>query len=446
MSSDPTATTPMRGRVATYAVEIERGPFQAGGQGELFFASSEAAEYLVVKLYHRGRDVAAIRDGVTALAHYPAPGPSFLWPLDLVEHDGRFGYVMPLAPSDYKPLHSVLSNEVSLSFRMALTAALHIVEGFREIHASGMYYCDISSGNVLIQPSTGNVLICDNDNVGTSQRPPTIQGTPGFMSPEVGRRDVPPSAESDKFSLGVLLFLLLVGEHPLEGRRDADCAIKTQQDLDEMYCINPLFIFDPVDDSNRPVAGWQDNALIRWPMFPDHLRAVFTQLFTSGLSEPGRRPTFVEWNMALLAARDLLATCANPDCQAEYFAAAHGQPPAADCWACQAPAADFGRLLITAPSGRSFDVVLGDGAAIFEYHFTGRVDRSVLNSAMVGSIVENPAAPGVWGIRNMTAQPWRSTFPGGEILETAPGRAVALRDGVTIEFTPNCFGRIEFNA
>jgi eukaryotic-like serine/threonine-protein kinase len=435
----------LQGQVASYLVDLSVPPFQAGGQGQLFHARTDDVGDLVVKLYHRGRDVPAVRDGITALAHHPAPGPAFLWPLDLVEYDGRFGYVMPLAPPTFAPLHGVLTNEVSLTFRMALTGALHIVEGFRQIHSGGLYYCDISSGNVLIDPDTGRVLICDNDNVGTSQRPATIQGTPGFMAPEVGRRDVPPSAGSDKFSLGVLLFLLLIGEHPLEGRRDADCAIKTQRDLDEMYCISPVFVFDPTDDSNRPVAGWQDNALVRWPMFPEQLRLVFEQLFTSGLNQPGRRPSFVEWNLALLAARDLLTRCANPECQAEGFALPSGlDPDDSRCWACGHPTGGFGRLTITAPSGRSFGIVLGEGAAIHDFHLTGRVDRAVLASPMIGAVVENPAAPGVWGIRNLTAQSWRSTFPSGEVIETAPGRAVALRDGVRISFTETASGTIEF--
>jgi eukaryotic-like serine/threonine-protein kinase len=444
MSADGTELTRIQGQVASYLVDFSVPPFQAGGQGQLFHARTDTLDEIVVKLYHRGRDVPAVRDGITALAHYPAPGPAFLWPLDLVEYDGRFGYVMPLAPASFAPLHGVLTNEVSLSFRTALTGAMHIVEGFRQIHATGLYYCDISSGNVLIDPDGGRVLICDNDNVGSSQRPATIQGTPGFMAPEVGRRQVPPSAESDKFSLGVLLFLLLIGEHPLEGRRDADCAIKTQRDLDEMYCVDPVFIFDPTNDSNRPVAGWQDNALVRWPMFPERLRLVFEQLFTSGLNQPGRRPSFVEWNLALLAARDLLARCANPECEAESFAPEGGDPGDADCWACGQKSGGFGRLAITTASGREFDIVLGEGAAIFDVHLTGRVDRAVLDSPMIGAVVENPAAPGVWGIRNLTDRTWHSTFPSGEAIDTAPGRAVALRDGVEIRFTDTTVGRIEF--
>ena len=51
------------------------------------------------------------------------------------------------------------------SFAAISTAAINIIQGFRELHARGYSYQDINNGNFFINPSTGDVLICDNDNV-----------------------------------------------------------------------------------------------------------------------------------------------------------------------------------------------------------------------------------------------------------------------------------------
>jgi serine/threonine protein kinase len=44
-----------------------------------------------------------------------------------------------------------------------------------------------------------------------------VLGTPRFMAPEVVRREAAPSDQTDRYSLAVLLFYLLMGGHPLDG-------------------------------------------------------------------------------------------------------------------------------------------------------------------------------------------------------------------------------------
>ena len=61
------------------------------------------------------------------------------------------------------------------------------------------------------------------------------------------------------------------------------------------YGTNPIFIFDPSNKTNRPVKGYQDNALIYWPIYPEKLRQMFTKAFTEGLTSPNKRVTEPEW-------------------------------------------------------------------------------------------------------------------------------------------------------
>ena len=47
----------------------------------------------------------------------------------------------------------------------------------------------------------------------------------------------------------------------------------------------PLFVFDPDDESNRPVPGVHDNVVVIWPALPLFVRRLFTRSFTVGLRD-----------------------------------------------------------------------------------------------------------------------------------------------------------------
>ena len=56
--------------------------------------------------------------------------------------------------------------------------------------------------------------------------------------------------------------------------------------MNSLYGKNAVFIFDPLDDSNRPLATAHENAYVFWPLYPDFLRRLFTRAFTAGMSDP----------------------------------------------------------------------------------------------------------------------------------------------------------------
>ena len=70
-----------------------------------------------------------------------------------------------------------------------------------------------------------------------------------------------PSAQTDLYSLAVLLFYILLVSHPLEGAREASIKCFDRPAMDKLYGTEPLFIYDPQDDSNRPVPQYHDNAI-----------------------------------------------------------------------------------------------------------------------------------------------------------------------------------------
>lgn len=90
----------------------------------------------------------------------------------------------------------------------------------------------MSFGNAFFDLKTGEVLICDNDNVTINgQDICRVIGTARFMVPEVVRGETRPCTQTDLYSISVLLFYLLMVHHPLEGKQEASIRCFDQQAL-----------------------------------------------------------------------------------------------------------------------------------------------------------------------------------------------------------------------
>lgn len=112
----------------------------------------------------------------------------FLWPRDFVG-DGRggFGYLMDIRPDRFKGLPLLFRRKLRTTVRALLTACLYTVEAYQALHSRGIAYRDISWGNLLFDPTTGEVLVCDNDNAVVEGDSTGISGTMAFMAPELVR-------------------------------------------------------------------------------------------------------------------------------------------------------------------------------------------------------------------------------------------------------------------
>lgn len=107
-----------------------------------------------------------------------APSDRFLWPLELVNSpDGHtFGYIMPLREPRFEGIVDLVKRRAEPTFRALCTAGFELADGYLQLQAQGPCYGDISFGNVLLDPDTGQVRICDNDNV-------TVTGLVAFLAP-----------------------------------------------------------------------------------------------------------------------------------------------------------------------------------------------------------------------------------------------------------------------
>ena len=234
-----------------------------GGQGVVYKVRYNGRE-LALKWYFSGKLNNAVKfyDNIQNNIKKGAPTPAFLWPLEITEYyEGSFGYLMELRPPEYEDFSRFLLAKVRFSGISAIiNAALNITNGFRVLHNRGYSYQDLNDGNFFVNPKTGDVLICDNDNVAPYGDNLGIAGKCRYMAPEVVLGKKRPDLHTDRFSLAVVLYLLLFLNHPLEGKRTM-CPCLTEELERKFYGSAPLFVWDPSDDSNRPVRGVHVNEI-----------------------------------------------------------------------------------------------------------------------------------------------------------------------------------------
>jgi serine/threonine protein kinase len=212
----------------------------------------------------------------------------------------------------------MMRRRIEPSFRALATAGFQLADAFLELHAKGLCYCDISWGNVFLDPKLGDIVICDNDNVIVNGEKPAILGTPEFMAPEIVRGEVLPSIDTDKFSLAVLLFYLFFVDHPLKGKKEAAIKCFDLPARTKLFGTEPVYVFDSLDDSNRPVPGLHDNALAFERVYPTYLKKLLEKAFTVGIRDPGHgRVTENEWRSAMVRLGDSILYCGH--CGAETF-------------------------------------------------------------------------------------------------------------------------------
>jgi DNA-binding helix-hairpin-helix protein with protein kinase domain len=408
------------------------GPFLGGGgQGEVYKADLKGKS-IALKWYFPAQATPEQRDALALLVEKGPPDNRFLWPLELTVSPDvvGFGYIMPLRERRFKGIVDLMKRRIEPTFRALATAGMQLADSYLQLHAQGFCYRDISFGNVFFDPDTGEALICDNDNVAVDgQGESGVLGTPRFMAPEIVRGEAQPSTQTDLFSLSVLLFYVLMVHHPLEGKRELAIKCLDLPAMNKLYGTDPLFIFDPDDDSNRPVPGYHDNAIAFWPLYPQFLRDLFSEAFTLGLRDPLERVRESEWRSAMVRLRDSIVLCGHCGSESFYDGAAlrasGGQPGA--CWACGTP-------LRLPPRIRIGDAVimLNHDTQLFPHHVDDQ--RMYDFSKPVATVAQHPKDPSVWGLKNLSDEKWSITGFDGSITDVEPGRSVRLAVGLRINF------------
>jgi len=208
--------------VATnYRVERELG---AGGMATVYLAEDlKHHRKVAIKVLHAelsavlGPERFLKEIELTASLQHPHILPLF----DSGSADGLLYYVMPYVEGE--SLRDRLTRETQLPVADAVRIATEVADALEYAHRRGVVHRDIKPENVLLRD--GHAVVADFgialavEHAGGQRMTQTglSLGTPQYMSPEqaMGERTI--TVRSDIYSLGAVMYEMLVGEPPFTG-------------------------------------------------------------------------------------------------------------------------------------------------------------------------------------------------------------------------------------
>jgi serine/threonine protein kinase len=423
-----------------YGEAVVVKPLGEGGQGVVYEVNVGGKSH-ALKWYHIGKlkNKAAFRENlrlnIEDSERSMSSCPKFLWPKYLTEETkGSFGYVMDIRPGSYTGFPSILNtrdkNGHSVAFKsteIMIVAALNLVNAFRELHRKGLSYQDLNDGNFFINLQNGDVLICDNDNVTPDgeMNSGEVGGKPGYMAPEIVRGEKHPSERTDCYSLAVVLFKLFFRDSPLQGKEYERLPCLTEKREMELFGTKPVFIYDPNDDSNRPVQGIHTNVINLWPRFPKFFQDAFIHSFAEGMKDPQKRLPDNEWQKTLVRLRDeWMVNC--PSCGTTIILTGLDKATGLKCGKCGS-AFSYPKVL----NIKKFTVPLFPGKKLYACH---TVDANDDYTTVTAEVVMNKNNPSLWGIKNTSGGVIKMKTPDGTEKEIPDSGAVPIGTGVSIDF------------
>jgi serine/threonine protein kinase len=139
------------------------------------------------------------------------------------------------------------------SLNTLLSLFLKICDAIAYAHSRGVLHLDLKPGNIRVGPY-GEVFVCDwglgqvkavehydvnggitevfdGDVLNDITLCGTLKGTPGYMAPEQARGEAEKTEQTDIYSLGSMLYVILIGEIPVEGKSANEVIENTEKGM-----------------------------------------------------------------------------------------------------------------------------------------------------------------------------------------------------------------------
>jgi len=235
----------------------------------------------------------------------PITSRNFEWPIDLVQcktSDGKYWLYHVFAQRvflEYVPLKKLLyqrRDSKVLDWRNKQISRLctSFLRAMQQLDESEYNYNSFDMERIIYQESTDNVIL----RYTPQMRSRKGNGKLDKLDPaEIAREFAPPylykddfegllPCQGDYYSMAAVLFRLMIGRLPYEGRglSNYGYVLDPVRDTEELshnnyflqYHKYPHFIFDAVDESNR-IAPMQENDLVRerWANLPAKIKEMF---------------------------------------------------------------------------------------------------------------------------------------------------------------------------
>ncbi len=236
--------------------------------------------------------------------------PVCAWPFELLKQNNEIiGLIMPRLPGD------VLTRYFSPSSHNASTydlyeIAINTALAFKIVHDEGIIVGDVHPGNLLVDEKY-HVGFVDTDSFQIKSHDGTIYrcgvAIMDFLPPELQTRSISTTVralESDIYSLGILIFNVLVQQHPFDyvhkpPRRETQDRIRVGA---WMYTIKRFYRFG----KNFPKMTMPAPNSVPWDEIDPKVRSLFHKLFDNGHRRIKKRPSVGEIIEVLRAAQSRL--------------------------------------------------------------------------------------------------------------------------------------------
>lgn len=406
-----------------------------GSQGDCYFALLEGQK-VCLKLFNPTGCSLEQRKFLVKYASAGRPSKHVVDLLDLVPSQMRgvpAGYVMELLDlTKLRGVTSLLERKTLPSLTKLVDLGIIFARAQRQIHAAGYGYHDYSDGNIKWDFEIGdNFRQLDIDNMVPQGVALRIQGTPGYIAPEVGRKTSTPSVLTDAFGISVCLFKLLHGGlSPLHGRAALRHRILTPKVRKLLEIANPCFVYDPQRKWNRPSRTYHGRLICLWRPLPTFMKSLFTRSFTSGLLTPELRVTDSEWVNAFVRLRGLIEKCTK--CSNEYFVEPKSTDPNVTTAACPACKNRF-KIGPRLSFGSHTEVVLRDGATLISSQVGSSKPTSEAGTVPVGRVEVSGGSNRTIAIENTSKDSWIVT-DGAKKQIVGPTKKAVVRSGTLIYF------------
>lgn len=265
------------------------------GQGDIYRVTYNGKSF-AMKLFYEGESD-YLREQISILIKRGKACPEYVCPLDIINYDGRLGYIMEYVPDSYLPgsiLYNGIENEgrrQMLPFHIKISVLHSLAQAVSILYNANLGIMDLKFDNFKINPKDWSIKILDTDTiVASGNNKPLIEGTVGFMPPLTMKREETPSKYNDSFALAVIIFMSLLGSHPLMGgmaELQQKCDIETY-----LFAENPIYVWHKIDITNRTDNPLTESKLIKYPKI---LLDAMEKTFVDGLYNKEIRTSPDEW-------------------------------------------------------------------------------------------------------------------------------------------------------
>ena len=191
-----------------------------GSYGTVYRAWDTRLERLVaLKLFHGASNPDEVMQEGRMLARMRHENVVSVYGADVI--DGVAGIWMELVHGP--TLENIVKTDGPMPAREAAAAGADVARALAAVHAAGLLHCDVKAQNV-VRETGGRVVLMD---LGAGRLAPEardedevadVAGTPRYMAPELFRSGTSATRATDVYSLGVLLYYIVSGHFPVEGR------------------------------------------------------------------------------------------------------------------------------------------------------------------------------------------------------------------------------------